>query len=525
MDKEARSLKAADRIAIEGCFANADDLLRGARGLMEREQLPRLAYHLALVALEEVGKARVLSMKVVSEREDRELPPSIARAMDDHVRKLFWAIWGPSMTQVLITKDQIDKNIGLAQRLHERRIGGLYVDRTAEGVSLPMEQISGEDANSLINFVSACIEMARVSPDLPERVLTPEEEERSRWFFEATDDPERRKLIFGGASMKKLYEFKSVPQWVSWLKETFERSEAESREALEREMRRAADDPAHATPKWRTTVRLYTTSHSIRQKPLNDFNNGLHWLKIRAVSNKNDQLLVDLDAFSSLGISDVWKSSLFMVRRLVMALNVGTLGYFWFHETLDSDAQSSGRFYERITDLESNNELRIHRDPPLRLEFGPRRVLDVRDLNRVVKCFAALIALHGPDEQSICERYLDGAAFVARTDVHMGFELHASAMFYLALKLAMPVFSDWDTASESYPDALRRFCASTFTEFDMEHLARLIDNGEAINKGPVQHPTTMNDVGMMKAICDTYLVKKFAGLDDEWFLERQSKHD
>jgi hypothetical protein len=132
----------------------------------------------------------------------------------------------------------------------------------------------------------------------------------------------------GGTSLRKLHELGDVPQWVSWLKETFEKHEAESRAALEREIRRAADAPATAQPKWRTTVRLYSPSHSIRQKPINEFNAGLRWLKFRAVQGRSDQLLVDLDAGSNMLISDVWQSSYHMARRVVMALNVATLGYF-----------------------------------------------------------------------------------------------------------------------------------------------------------------------------------------------------
>jgi AbiV family abortive infection protein len=499
--------------------------LRGARSLLDRDNLPRLAYHLAVLALEEVGKARILKMKVVSERQDREFPAAIARAMDDHVRKLFWAIWGPSMGHELVTREQIEGNIGLAQRLHERRIGGLYVDRTAEGVSLPMGSIAADETDALLRFARTSIEIERVPPGAPEPERTPEEEERTRWFFDATDDAERRKLIFGGASMRKLHECADVRKWVTWLKETFETNEAESRAALDREMARVVDDRKTAQPKWRTTIRLYSASHSIRQKPLNNFNSGLHWVKFRAVSGKNNQLLVDLDAGSNLAITDVWQTSYFLSRRLVMALNVATLGHFWFHEPLDRDPKASGRFYERITDLQTKIDVGAHRNPPLRIEFGPPRALEDADLHRVVGCFAALISLHGPEEGAICDRYHDGTAFIAKTDSQMSFEIQGVAAFYIALKTAMSVFGYWQPSSESYPVALRRFCGESYKEFDLPHVDRLIDNGEVINTGrPVQHAMTMNDVGVMKAICDTYLIRTFRKLDDEWFSARQPKH-
>jgi hypothetical protein len=429
------------------------------------------------------------------------------------------------MGQQLITRDQIEDSIGLAQRLHERRVGGLYVDRTAEGVSLPMERITIDEAESIIRFAGAFIEIEQVPAAGPEAPRTREEEERTTWFFEATDDPERRKLIFGGPSMKKLHELGSVPQWVTWLKETFQKSEAESRAALDREMRRTADDPTTAKAKWRTTIRVYSTTHSIRQKPLNDFNNGLRWMKLRSVAGKRDQLLIDLEAGSNLLVGDVYKSSLFMSRRLVMALSVGTLGYFWFHEPLDHDPKASGRFYEHITDLEAKQEVRVHRSPSLRLESGPARALDVPDLNRVAKCLAILMHLDQERQLAMCDRYHEGAAFIARTDAQMGFEIQGVAAFYVALKHAMATFGAWDEVREQYPTALRRFATETFVaDFDMPHLGRLIDNGETINTGrPVQHAMTMNDVGVMKALCDAYLVRTFMKLDREWFEGRGHK--
>ena len=87
-----------------------------------------------------------------------------------------------------------------------------------------------------------------------------------------------------------------------------------------------------AHDKWLTTVRLYTDSNSIRQRDLNNWNQGIRWIKLRAVSGKKAQLFVDLSATSEVKLENVWRRmGLTMARRVVMALNVSTLGYFWFH--------------------------------------------------------------------------------------------------------------------------------------------------------------------------------------------------
>jgi AbiV family abortive infection protein len=82
--------------AIEAYIANADGLLSGAKRL-SAEGLHRLAYHLGALALEEVGKSSIFAMRHVARQGGRERPGSISKALDDHVRQLFWAIWGPSI--------------------------------------------------------------------------------------------------------------------------------------------------------------------------------------------------------------------------------------------------------------------------------------------------------------------------------------------------------------------------------------------------------------------------------------------
>lgn len=497
--------------AIHACIGNADELLRGAKNLAA-DGLPRLAYHLGVLALEEVGKSSILAMRLVAQRAGRDLPGSIRKGLDDHVRKLFWAIWGPSMGLELITKEQIDSNIGLAQRLHDRRVAGLYVDAGEQSLSTPMDLISAEETESLLCFVGACIEMGRFrrgngSGDDAETIA------RREWFFEATEDPERRLLVMGSKSMEKLKELGSVREWVAWLKRAFEQSEADARATLDRELRRKSDGVAATTAKWRTTIRVYTSSHSIRQKPLNELNAGLRWTQFRAVSGKSDQLLVDLDATGDLTLDRLYKSGLVMSRRLVMALNVATLGFFWFHELLDLNQKQSGRFYERLTDLENKIELRVHRNPSLRLEFGSQhRVLGAVELNRWTLCFGHFLRYELPTELNICERYLDGLGMIAKSDAHMSFEIQAVVAFYLAFKDAMRHYGAWATG-EPFGVATKRFAAEGLRTVDDEHFDRLVEVGDSVNSGRgVPHAMTMNDVGVMKALCDVFLLRTFQKL-------------
>jgi AbiV family abortive infection protein len=55
---EASKLRAA-------CYSHAAELLKAAKKLLEEPATPNIAYHLALLALEEVGKAGLIGARAV----------------------------------------------------------------------------------------------------------------------------------------------------------------------------------------------------------------------------------------------------------------------------------------------------------------------------------------------------------------------------------------------------------------------------------------------------------------------------
>jgi len=57
--------------------------------------------------LEEIGKATLIGMQTVPFRQNGS-QSTLEKAGDDHVRKLFWALWGPSFGKKTITSGQIE---------------------------------------------------------------------------------------------------------------------------------------------------------------------------------------------------------------------------------------------------------------------------------------------------------------------------------------------------------------------------------------------------------------------------------
>jgi predicted XRE-type DNA-binding protein len=83
-------------------------------------------------------------------------------------------------------------------------------------------------------------------------------------------------------------------------------------------------------------------------------------------------------------------------------------------------------------------------------DFGARkRVLDEAALNRAQLCIAILLNLRSDDEREMTERYLEGMAFIAKTDVQISFELQgaaaapAKARLRLSCVEMLPLINNW----------------------------------------------------------------------------------
>jgi len=90
---------------VSACLSHAQDLLSESKRILDEKKLPNIAYHLAVIALEEIGKSELVAMNHLSQtQKDTQFGE---KYFEDHVRKLFWALWGPSFGREVLTKDQI----------------------------------------------------------------------------------------------------------------------------------------------------------------------------------------------------------------------------------------------------------------------------------------------------------------------------------------------------------------------------------------------------------------------------------
>ena len=83
---------------LEACLANAERLIESAKAVRSLPGCNHIAFNLVVLALEEIGKSILLfqeSLDVKHFPRNGEEAKRPLEWIDDHERKLFWAIWFP----------------------------------------------------------------------------------------------------------------------------------------------------------------------------------------------------------------------------------------------------------------------------------------------------------------------------------------------------------------------------------------------------------------------------------------------
>lgn len=488
--------------ARSACLNHAEDLLIAARALqnLEQKNLPHIAYHLATLALEEIGKAGLLvvaKMSTSSEASTQRLQKSVI----DHVKKLFWAFLGGSFGTQVITNELIKSFEGIATRIHEKRLQGLYVDGVGDDISVPSKTVTSEDADHLIALAFSRLQMEKV---IPLSKLSEEAAILLSWFAEKAEDPEKRRAFFSRASMTKLVEKKTVSAWISWLKEQDDEEQRHFVKLAEKEINRLQPHGSVADElKWKLKIRLFSGSHSIRSKALSMWNESSERIKLHAVDGKKhrNELLVEFRMPKRILINQVWLYGWYMARHFVTALNIGSLGYFWWHLP-----QQVSRYYESLVDLDENAEVRLDRSPVLKLNWG-NKVLTEKDLANTSLCFAAIPTSNGYEMEPF-NYYIGGLTFLGINDIHWQCEANAFINFYKSLKSAMKLYGEYQSETDFLACFKGYFRDMTSSVAD--DIQELYELGEALANGAQQDKTiTLEEVGKIKIFSDAYFLQTF----------------
>jgi AbiV family abortive infection protein len=481
--------------ALAVCLNHAQDLLVAADAVLSVNK-PNIAYHLAALALEEIGRHELLLLERGASREP--IPPTWpVRHRQDHVQKLFWSFFGAAFGRKPLTKQAWEEMREIAQVIHATRIAGLYAEDEQGRIQVPRDAIAREQAESLVAMARARFGMigsyeARKRPSDAERAL-------QEWFLTISSDDKKRAVLFAPASMAKLAELQDAHAWMTWLKGQLDAAEAEARQIVEREFARGLSaDFSSATNKWRIRIKLASSSHYVAPKALRFWNDGVAWIKLEKAAGKRE-VYVDLLLPESITIQTLWWTGWAAARMFTAALNIGTRGLWWWQLATDLS-----RYYEAAEDLQTRQAIELDRSPPLRVDWGTN-VLNEDDLRRTIQAFTVLVRLR-PEQRQPYDYYVAGIQLWAKLDVHFPCEPDIYGNFDLSLKGMMRAAGAWDGHAPfgaMLPELLPRLSP----DLGEDQIVRFVELANAFDAGqPDGHNIALTDVAAIKLICDYYFL-------------------
>ena len=495
LETDAKSEIARVRAA---CVDNAEALLNAATVTAGQAGSNHIAYHLAALAMEEIGKSSMIFMSSLRmpREEERRRPVDW---IEDHERKLFWAIWSMRMFDGKNPTEGIQQAFDIAKHIHETRLATLYIDPADPDAR---KTISDDDVRNLIRFTDAQINLEKLKKP---REMSAEDSADLDWFFAATDDPYLKTVVFSKGSFEKQAEFgDDTLGWVRWLKNTIAENNRANIELGKSEIdRKPPEGKEGHEDKYEMTIRLRSWSHSIRQKPLSEWNKGVDKIKLNKGSG-NYELLAKFILPKQITVQQVWPAGMSNSMLLVTAINIGTVGFFWWYlpEFVTSYA-------DNVIDLENKAKIALERAPALKVSWG-NQALASENLTQVSIVFSHLASIREESRVAVYSRYFRALALMAKNDIFFQFEGNLLVEFHLVLQEAMESYGEWDGNENNYLVAVEKMMEGFKAESDfVKAIHDLIGVAKMTMKGENKtRPVSLEDVIKLKAACDLYLIMK-----------------
>src|SRR5260221_11965513 len=474
------------------CIQNAADALKAAE-LLAGKGVNHIVFHLSLLAVEELGKIFILWHNLNAEgdwnKDKFEIP------LDDHVKKLFWAIWGPSFGEEKITRQSIDETRGMAKRLHNRRLDSLYTD--VVDIASSASKVSDSEASMILGFVKARLHLSNMEGDIDE-YSTPSD--LLLWFNQMTNSPQHRSFIFGDVSQEKLVELGNAEEWFAWLKERFDEEEKLLKEITSMELnRKGSKNMKELVPKWKIKFKIISQSHSIRPNVLNSFNKRFDFIQLFRGPD-NHTLFVEATFDKSVVVTELWRHGWMVGKLFVAALNVGSHGLFYWNTLVDLE-----KYYEEIRDVENDKKISLTLATKLALGLHTRKMALTEEqlyLSQIV--FEYFMIPTKKTDIYFIDNYMTGLALFAKTDIHLRFEGEIFYRFYNCYKSAV---LDYQKCGEGEVKDIGYQQIERLLKGNTEY-GRIMDLAAAVEKSHQANtlPITLQEVVLMKQYCGACLL-------------------
>lgn len=167
----------------------------------------------------------------------------------------------------------------------------------------PILYIDANEVTTVIELVQLMLKMELFS-DIAE--LTERDKDNLIWLFEALENENKRNWIWSQRTLTVWSNQGSSRDWIGWLRNEFNSWEKESNELLHNELTRSLSEAESQDIKYKYKIRIFTNSHSIRQKHLNWFNELSHFTKMNLAGSKKNELSIELSLPKRITPSHFW---------------------------------------------------------------------------------------------------------------------------------------------------------------------------------------------------------------------------
>jgi len=492
----------AVKLLFQKCLGNAEALLDSAKDARAKKR-NHISFHLAVLALEEIGKAAMLfATKVyphVAEDEDSDELKNGSKPSDDvsdHRKKLFWAMLTPNFDRGIFSPQDFIQLKQIANDIHFRRINSLY---TNADEAPPDARISDDELARIISLTDSRLNLEKLQEI---RQIDSDGEQLLEWFMRALADPHLQRFVLSDQSRHRLAELSgNSRKWMTWLQEEVVSAEADAKEALDKEINRVAPTGLLANKlKWRLKIKLHTLSHSIRHKELNAWNAQVQWIKLHPTTDKTE-LLVEFLLPAKIPLVELWPTGIRMCSMFAVALNIAAVGYFWWYLP-----EFVSTFYEEIVDLDTKAKLGVDYKSPV-MGGWKRTALKAQQL-QVAGLIMVYLMRWATEKQTLAfSRYMQGIALLSKNDVFGDFTGQAIIHFAHAFRMGLVSYGDWDGVPEHFEQAISALRSNLWDNPEiLAEFKSLMEAADALEKGQQpSRPITLDEAIKLKAFCDGYL--------------------
>lgn len=297
-------------LLFERCIRNARSLLDSAKDLSHDDSRLHVSHHLTILALEEIGKGVIVLIH------GDALTDKLGW-LDDHVKKIFWALWSFALSKKSVSSTEIARLKDAARSMHELRLRALYVD-----VARDKNDVVDR---ALLESLLAITEARLSSEEIAQPVkLTSDEKLILGWFLAHGDDPRVQSVMYSSESFGYLDSGGgNIRAWIKWIKEKHEYLEQFNLELAKKEVSRVPQEQDALIPKWRIVVRLQALGHTMRPKALAEWNKQKWHITLSGESGQKE-LRVQTILPKQIPLEHLWAVAFSDVMAFVTALNIGS---------------------------------------------------------------------------------------------------------------------------------------------------------------------------------------------------------